>query len=106
MGIAADIYGLSTGGWAFAFYVSPADDLGDRIQKTSTMYILWMEAYGRQKELRELMGRWLRAFLKYDNRFTQKINPFTGAPISTGTNYSPSLILFIRSAETLGILSK
>ena len=68
--------------------------------------LLWMETYGRRQELHELMYRWLKAFIKYDNKFTQEINPFTGAPIGDGTNYSPSLITFIRSAETLGILSK
>jgi len=65
---------------------------------------LWMESYGRHEELRELMTRWLRAFIQYDNQFTQEIHPLTGAPIGTGTNYSPSLIMFIRSAQTLGIL--
>jgi hypothetical protein len=71
---------------------------------TTLRAFLWMEAYGRKKELRELKRRWLKAFVRHDNRFTQEIDPFTGVPIGTGTNYSPSLLVFIRSAETPGIM--
>ena len=73
---------------------------------TTLRALLWMEHYGRRKELRELMRRWLEAFIKYENEFTQEINPFTGAPIGIGVNYSPSLIIFLRAAEMLGITAK
>ncbi|MBI4975937.1 MAG: hypothetical protein HZC28_00550 [Spirochaetes bacterium] len=63
--------------------------------------LFWMEHYGKKKELHEVMYRWLKAFISHDNKFTQEINPFTGAPVSNGTNYSPSLIMFIESAKTL-----
>lgn len=65
--------------------------------------LLWMDHYGRHEELRELMRRWLEAYVKHDNGFTQEISPFDGAPIGQGTDYSPSLIMFIRSARELGL---
>ena len=70
---------------------------------TALRALFWMPRYGREKELRELLFRWLKAFAKYENGFTQEINPFDGSPIGTGANYSPSLILLIEAARRHGL---
>ncbi|MDX9981333.1 MAG: trehalase family glycosidase [Lentisphaeria bacterium] len=67
--------------------------------------LFWMPDYGRDAELRELLRRWLQAFVTHPNPFAQELNPFDGTPVGTGVNYSPSLILFIQAARTLGILA-
>lgn len=63
--------------------------------------IFWMKEYGRQDDLKRLLLRWLRAFIAYDSKFPQEINPFTGAPIGTGVNYTPSLIIFLEAAKII-----
>lgn len=65
--------------------------------------LFWMKDYGRHAELRELMRRWVDAFVRYDNQFTQEINPFDGSPVGDGSNYSPSLILFLYCTRELGL---
>ena len=62
---------------------------------------VWLEGYGKHSELLELMGIWLRAFLDHDNNFSQELNPFTGAPVGDGSNYTPSAIAFLRAAQAL-----
>ena len=80
----------------------PKNSWGSHSQAlTALRALLWMEDYGRGAELNELLRRWLKAFMKFDNKFTQEINPFDGSPIGNGSNYTPSLILFIQAARRL-----
>jgi len=78
----------------------PKNSWGANTQALTTLRaIFWMKDYGRQDELKRLLLRWLRAFIAFDSKFPQEINPFTGAPIGTGVNYSPSLIIFLEAAK-------
>ncbi|MBR2345358.1 MAG: hypothetical protein IKA71_06190 [Lentisphaeria bacterium] len=63
--------------------------------------LIWMPEYGKNADLQEILGRFLRAYCDYSNDFTQEINPFTGAPVSESANYSPSLLLFKTACEIL-----
>ena len=72
----------------------PKNSWASNSQATTTeRAILWMDHYNRGKDLTGLLSRWMRSFLRDDNRFQQEINPFTGAPDGSSENYSPSLIL-------------
>ncbi|MBP5640318.1 MAG: hypothetical protein J6X55_12610 [Victivallales bacterium] len=68
---------------------------------TTERAILWMTHYGRKDDLVELLSRWMRAFIKYDSKFPQEINPFTGAPIGDSGNYCPALIIFLEAAKVI-----
>lgn len=68
---------------------------------TTLRAIFWMKDYGREDDLQRLLLRWMRAFITYDSNFPQELNPFTGAPIGTGVNYSPTLIIFLEAAKLL-----
>ena len=68
--------------------------------------VLWMDKYGKGAELEELMRRTLKAFLKFDNPFSQELHPFTGKPIGEGENYTPALLFFRECCHRLKILEK
>lgn len=63
--------------------------------------LLWMDKYGRSAEQEEIMRRVLRAYIDYDNPFTQELHPFTGAPLGNGTDYTPSLLFFHAAVNRL-----
>ena len=68
---------------------------------TAERALLWLRAYGREEERTRLLLRWLRSVLDYGMIFPQELNPFTGVPIGTGRDYTPSLILFLEGLKIL-----
>jgi len=80
----------------------PKNSWGANTQALTTLRaIFWLQDYGRTDDLQRLLLRWMRAFIAYDSKFPQEINPFTGAPIGTGVNYTPSLIIFLEAAKII-----
>ena len=80
----------------------PKNSWGSNTQALTTeRTLLWMDHYGCGDDLTELLARWMRAFLTYDSKFPQEINPFTGAPVGESGNYCPALIIFLEAAKRL-----
>lgn len=67
---------------------------------------LWMEHYRRPDELTRIMKRYLKAFLRHDNPFTQELHPETGAPIGNNGNYTPALLFFREAYRRVFSLEK
>ncbi len=59
----------------------------------------WMEHYGKPADLTHLMSQWVQA-LTGGGEFQQQANPWTGA-LSTGTGYSPAMLLLIEFVSRL-----
>ncbi len=67
---------------------------------TALRALLWLRDYGRERERRALLLRWMTSFQRH-GRFPQELNPFDGSPIGEGKNYTPALILFLEGAKEL-----
>ena len=70
---------------------------------TTLRAILWMDKYKRSEDLTCLLAKWLKAILTYkESTFQQEINPFTGAPVGAGVNYTPTLLIYLMAIKRLG----
>ena len=66
--------------------------------------ILWMDFYGRSADLTEFLSRWLRAVCDHpESTCQQELNPFTGAPVGDGRNYTPTLLVLLSALKRLNI---
>ena len=69
---------------------------------TTLRAVLWMDHYGRSDDLTALLATWLRAILDHpETTFQQELNPFTGAPVGAGVNYTPTLLIFLEAVKRL-----
>ncbi len=67
---------------------------------TSLRALIWMRHYRRDADREALLLRWMKAFDEYPRTtFPQEIDPFTGAPIADGVNYTPTLLMFLEGAK-------
>jgi hypothetical protein len=64
----------------------------------------WFVHYGREKDLKDLMLRWVTAIVRCDG-FMQQMNPWTGE-FSTSPGYSPAMCAFMDFADRLGLLTE
>ena len=82
----------------------PKNSWGSNTQAPTTLRaILWMDHYNRSGDLTGLLSRWLRAICDHpETTFQQEINPFTGAPVGEGLNFSPTLLVFLEAIKRLG----
>ena len=91
-----------------AFEPEPLENCWGRNTQALTLVrcLLWMDHYGRGGDLEKLMSRILRHHLDHpENRFTQELDPFTGAVIRPRSGeYMPAMIFFYESCRRLGIL--
>lgn len=79
---------------------------GNTQMLTLLRLLLWMDHYRRSDELNEIMRRYLKAVLEFDNPFTQEVHPFTGAPVGNNGNYTPALLFFREAFLRLDSLEK
>ncbi len=69
---------------------------------TTLRAVLWMDHYGRQDDLTALLANWLRAIADHpETTYQQELNPFTGAPVGGGVNYSPTLLIYLEAVKRL-----
>jgi hypothetical protein len=62
-----------------------------------------MDHYNWSDDLTGLLSRWLRAICDHpETTFQQEINPFTGAPVGEGVNFTPTLLVFLEAIKRLG----
>jgi len=61
----------------------------------------WLEHYGKSKDLKYFMERWVDAILRAPD-FMQQMNPWTGE-FSTSEGYSPTMCVFIDFVDRLGL---
>lgn len=82
----------------------PKNSWGSNTQAPTTLRaILWMDHYNRSDDLTGLLSRWLRAICDHpETTFQQEINPFTGAPVGEGVNFTPTLLVFLEAIKRLG----
>lgn len=67
---------------------------------TSLRALFWMGHYHRETDREALLLRWMKAFEEHpESTFQQELDPFTGAPIGDGVNYTPTLLLFLEAAK-------
>ena len=59
-----------------------------------------MGYYHRETDREALLLRWMKAFEEHpESTFQQELDPFTGAPIGDGVNYTPTVLLFLEAAK-------
>ena len=67
---------------------------------TSLRALFWMKYYHREADREALLLRWMKAFEEHpESTFQQELDPFTGAPIGDGVNYTPTVLLFLEAAR-------
>ena len=67
---------------------------------TSLRALFWMGDYHRENDREALLLRWMKAFEEHpESTFQQELDPFTGAPVGDGVNYTPTLLLFLEAAK-------
>jgi len=93
---------ISVGDPAFVRELPPNSWGGASQALTALRTPRWFEHYGRAKDLRHLMNRWVEAILAAPG-FMQQMNPWTGE-FSTSAGYSPAMCVFIDFVDRIGIL--
>ena len=67
---------------------------------TALRALRWMEHYGFDKELEELMSRWIDALVASEElRFSQELDPFTGELTPNSQWYSSTLLFFVAAVR-------
>ncbi len=66
----------------------------------------WMEFYGREKEMEEMMRAWISAWCRENIlRFGQELHPLTGEPSESSPWYSSCMLFFLHAVRRLGLES-
>lgn len=83
----------------------PGNDWGYYAQgNVALRTIRWMKRYGREKEMRHMMARWLEAWCRPDIRkFGQELHPVTGEPSKTSQWYSTTMLYLLSAMKELDL---
>lgn len=69
---------------------------------TALRTLLWMEHYGRTKELEEMMSRWVEAWTNSTGtQFGQELHPITGKPSACSQFYSSCMLYYLHAIKRL-----
>ena len=81
----------------------PKNSWGCNTQSLTTLRAtFWMDYYNRSEDLTALLSHWLRSFCDHpETTFQQEINPFTGNPIGTGVNFTPTLLVYLEAVKRM-----
>lgn len=80
---------------------------GNSQAPTTLRAFLWMDHYNRSKDLDAVLTRWLKAFAEHpESDFQQEIDPFSGAPVGNGKNFTPTLLVHLMAMQRLNWLEK
>ena len=75
---------------------------GNTQAPTTLRAFLWMDHYNRSAELDAVLSCWLKAFAEYpQSDFPQEIDPFSGAPVGAGKNFTPTLLVHLMAMQRL-----
>ena len=83
-----------------------SDWSGSAVVTLATRALLWMPYYGKQEDLKDLMRRWIAAWLRED-KFEACLHPVTGRgyPKDMWSNQTCTCLPFIEFADRLGLLA-
>ena len=86
-----------------AFQCRESNNWGGYSQGLTALRTLrWMDYYGKQNDLEQLMTAWVNAFgVSGDLPFTQEIHPINGKPSNSSPWYSSSMLFYIASVKRL-----
>ncbi len=70
---------------------------------TALRSMMWMDHYGKGKDLYLLLGSWLQAYASAEECFSQGLHPISGATTPGINWYSSGMLLYLHAAERLGL---
>ncbi len=69
---------------------------------TALRLLRWMEYYGYDEALEDVMHIWLRAWTESPVPFGQELHPITGKPSDCSPWYTPTMLFYVHAAKRLG----
>ena len=71
---------------------------------TALRALRWMDEYGKDADLTELLKRWVMGLANArENVFSQELDPLTGEASCSSRGYSSALLLYLHGLKRLGI---